>query len=61
MYGSTQNHPELYEEYVSLNQMHDLDIEEKNKCEPYYYKIAGFILVFASFNGVLFYILFYLL
>jgi len=62
MYGSTQNPPELYEEYVSLNQMNDLEVEveEKNNYAPYY-NVGGCILVFASFYGAVFYILFYLL
>ena len=58
MYGSTQNPPELYEEYVSLNQFNDMEIEEKRDNSTLC-NTAGCVLLFASCYGVAFYVLFY--
>lgn len=55
MYGSTQNPPEFYEEYVSLNQLSDLEMEDKNKYYQYH-NVAGCILIFASCYWIMFYV-----
>jgi len=59
MYGAITKNPDFYEEYVSLNQLDTLDEPEKlgychNACN-----ISVCILVFASFYGAIFYLVFY--
>ena len=58
MYGTTQNLPEFYEEYVSLNQFKDLETEEKRD-NATICNTAGFVLLFLSCYGIAVYVLFY--
>jgi len=56
MYG-TVNHPPLFEEYVSLNQLEDLETPENDYCNNAL-NIATWVLAYASAIGAIYYLTF---
>jgi hypothetical protein len=59
MYG-TITKPSDFEEYVSLNQLDSIDEPEKSEYCINARNIAGCVLVYTTFYGIIFYILYYI-
>ena len=60
MYGTIAK-PSVFEEYVSLNQLDDIEETEKNTYYNNGCNVAACVLVSTSIYGVIFYIVYYVL
>jgi len=58
MYG-TIDKPSVFEAYVSLHQLDDIDEPEKSEYCINAHNIAGCVLMFTSIYGVVFYLVYY--